>query len=59
MNSKYDIRHYAQCRANETGRPYLITDLGNVLADFPQNRKAIHDMEMVISERMLPNYSPL
>lgn len=31
-------REYAQRRANETGRAYLVSAAGNVLADYPENR---------------------
>jgi hypothetical protein len=56
---------YAQARANETGRPYLITGLGHAWMDCPMNRKLAKSLDPAtgepafggIVERIYPNYS--
>ncbi len=50
------IEHYAQCRANETGRPYVITSVGHVWMDCPFNRKLAKTLDMPFI-RVLPNYT--
>ena len=53
------VTDYAQARANETGRPYLITVFGHCFMDCPQNRKLALDPELGegIAARVLPNYT--
>ena len=57
--SKQDTKQYAQSRANETGRPYIITTFGHCFMDCAQNRKLALDPEMGegIAARVYPNYS--
>jgi hypothetical protein len=52
-------RDYAQRRANETGRPYIITNFGHCFADFPANRRLALNPAIGegIAARVFPNYS--
>ena len=56
-----DTREYAQARANETGRPYLITVFGHCWQDCPHNRALALDPAIGegISEKVYPNYSAI
>lgn len=35
---------YAQKRANETGQPYLVSDVGHVMLDCPDNRLVLEQI---------------
>ena len=62
MESKYRrVLEYAEARANETGRAYLITKAGHCFMDCPLNRKLALDPVAGegIARRVLPNYSPI
>jgi len=54
-----DTREYAQARANETGRAYLITVFGHCFMDCPQNRTLALDPAIGdgIAVKVYPNYS--
>ena len=54
------VQEYAQARANETGRPYIITSMEHCFLDCPANRRLAADPELGgIAMRVLPNYSEI
>jgi len=55
-----DTHAYAQARANETGRPFLITVFEHCFVDCPQNRILALNPAIGegIAEKVYPNYSP-
>jgi hypothetical protein len=57
MDSK--TMEYAQARANETGRPYLITVFGHCFMDCASNRKMALNPALGegIAATVYPNYS--
>jgi len=58
-NAYNKLLDYAQTRANETGRPYLITIFGHCFMDCPSNRKLALNSAIGegIAETIYPNYS--
>jgi hypothetical protein len=45
---------YAQSRADETKRRYLISDVGHVLVDCAANRKALREMGAKVVAELRP-----
>lgn len=43
MRNPKEIQQYAQARANETGRPYIVTTFGHCFMDCAANRKLALD----------------
>lgn len=63
MNTTYqtNVIDYAQARANETGRPYLITVYGHCFMDCAHNRNIANNPNVGegISAKVYPNYSTI
>jgi len=59
MENKVNVIDYAQTRANETGRPYIITVFGHCFMDCAHNRKVANnpDIGEGILAKVYPNYS--
>ena len=53
MKTKDERESYAQKRASETGKSYLITEF-SVLLDDPQNRKMLKDFDEQVLEIFHP-----
>ena len=50
---------YAQRRANETGRAYIISNIGHVLMDCQINRMSLRALRAHVVRRIEPTVSPL
>lgn len=54
MTRKETPQEYAQRRANETGRAYIVSDYGHAMLDCTGNRRVIREIECKVAARFVP-----